>query len=236
MLFGIRIRFRCITDEGGSIMRQKNRAEAGAMDFGVLWGFILLVLAFEAIPGSSIGRLASRTVSEEMRGFDPGELYEIPPEMPEETPIDVNSIIDNEIPDVVMPDLVISTDIDTAGLGHAVTVNMNNLVPDVDPDNEIPEPGTFIPHSVQPVCTYRPVPEYPEMARQAGVEGRVILQVFISPDGHPVEAVVMDSSGLGSMDNAALASVMQSSWSPAKRDDGVPVGVWTSVVYNFVLD
>ena len=216
-------------------MRRKNTAKAGAMDIGILWGFVLLVLAFEAIPGSSIGRLSSRTATDEMQGFDPGELYQIPPEMPEDDPIDVENIILNEIPDVA-PILIISTSEDTVGLGNAHTVNMTSLIPDENPDNTIPEPGTFIARSVNPVCTYRPTPDYPEIASQAGVEGRVILQVFISAEGIPVEAVIMDSSGLGSMDNAALASVMESSWSPAKRADGVPVGVWTSVVYNFVLN
>lgn len=218
-------------------MRRKNKtATAGAMDIGILWGLILLILAFEAIPGSPIGRLSSRTATDEMQGFDPGELYEIPPEMPDEDPIDVEDIILNEIPDIVEPILIISTDENTVGLDSAITVSMNDLTLDETPDNSIPEPGTFIPHSVQPVCTYRPVPEYPAMASQAGVEGRVILQVFISPEGVPVEAIVIDSSGLGSMDSAALVSVMESSWSPAKRADGVPVGVWTSVVYNFVLE
>ena len=206
------------------------------MDIGILWGFVLLVLAFEAIPGSSIGRLSSRTATDEMQGFDPGDLYEIPPDMPEDDPIDVENIILNEIPDIVEPILIISTDIDTTGLGHAITVNTNIDTPGNDPDNTIPEPGTFIAHSVHPVCTFRPVPEYPAMASQAGVEGRVILQVFISPEGVPVEAVIAASSGLGSMDDAAMASVMESSWSPAKRADGVPVGVWTSVVYDFVLN
>ncbi|MCD4776609.1 MAG: energy transducer TonB [Candidatus Aegiribacteria sp.] len=217
-------------------MIRKNTAEAGAIDYGVLWGFVFLILVFEVVPGSSIGRLASRTVTDEMQGFDPGELYEIPPEMPEEDQIDVQNIIDNEIPDVVEPILIISTTEDTEGLGSAFTVSTNNLAPDDNPDNIIPDPGTFVPHSVHPVCTFRPVPEYPDMARQAGVEGRVILQVFISPQGIPVEAIIAESSGLGSMDSAAMASVMESSWSPARRDDGVPVGVWTSVVYNFVLN
>ena len=205
------------------------------MDIGILCGFILLILAFEAIPSSSVGRLSSRTVNDEMQGFDPGQIYEIPPEIPEDDPVNVENIIQNEIPNVVEPELIISTSIDTTGLNHAITVSMNNLTPDENP-NTIPEPGTFIPHSVQPVCTFRPVPEYPDLARQAGVEGRVILQVFISTEGIPQDALVIDSSGLGSMDNAALASVMESSWSPARRGDGVPVGVWTSVVYNFVLE
>ena len=216
-------------------MRNKNTSEANAMDYGILWGIILLILAFEAVPGSSIGRLASRAVTDEMQGFDPGELYEIPPEMPDDDPVNVQNIINNEIPDVVEPVLIISTAIDTTGLGHAITVNTNVLTPDDNP-NIIPEPGTFIPHRVQPVCTFRPVPEYPDLARQAGVEGRVILQVFISPEGVPVEAVVTESSGLGSMDNAAMASVMESSWGPAKSPFCLAVGVWTSVVYNFVLE
>ena len=99
---------------------RRNRAKAGSMDIGILWGFVLLVLAFEAIPGSSVGRLASRTATDEMQGFDPGELYEIPPEMPKDDPIDVEDIILNAIPDIVEPILIISTDIDTAGLGHAI--------------------------------------------------------------------------------------------------------------------
>ncbi len=218
-------------------MRHENSSSrAGTMDYGVLCSFILLILAFEAIPGSSMGRLATRTGSDEMRGFDPGELYEIPPELPEENPVDVEHIINTEIPDVVEPDLIISTDTDTAGLRIVDTIDPNILEPDVEPDNTIPEPGTFIPHSVLPVCTFRPMPEYPDMARQAGVEGRVTLQVFISTEGVPLDAVVVQSSGLASMDNAALDAVMRSSWSPARRDDGVPVGVWTAVIYNFVLE
>ena len=216
-------------------MRRKNTAKAGAMDVGILWGFVLLVLAFEAIPGSQIGRLSSRTATDEMQGIDPGDLYEIPPDMPKDDPIDVENIILNEIPDVE-PILIISTADSTDYLREVDTVNMNNLLLVNGPDNSIPEPGTFIAHSVHPVCTFRPVPEYPAIASQAGVEGRVILQVFISPEGVPLEAVITASSGLGSMDNAAMASVMESSWSPAKRADGVPVGVWTSVVYDFVLN
>jgi len=118
-------------------MKRKNTAEVSSMDYGILWGFVLLVLAFELMPGSSVGRLASRTVSDEMQGFDPGELYEIPPEMPEDDPVDVENIIRNEIPDVVEPILVISTDIDDEYLAHASTVNSNYLTPDVEPDNTI---------------------------------------------------------------------------------------------------
>ncbi|MCK5064486.1 MAG: TonB family protein [Candidatus Fermentibacteraceae bacterium] len=215
----------------------RNISKAGAMDYGTVAGIVLLILIFEVIPGTRIGRLAAKTVESEMQGFDPGELYEIPPELQEDTPIDIENIFQNEIPDVVQPELVISLSTDTAGLSHASTVQMNNLVRIENPDaNTIPNPGTFIPHSVPPVCTFRPVPEYPDMARQAGVEGRVILQVFVSAEGKPVQVVITQSSGLGSMDESAEEAAWNSSWSPARRADNVPVGVWTSVIYNFVLE
>lgn len=215
----------------------RNVSEASAMDYGTIVGIILLILIFEVIPGTRIGRLSAKTVDAEMQGFDPGELYEIPPELKEDNPVDVENIIRNEIPDVVQPELVMNLSTDTTGLRTAITVEMNNLTHDVNPASDnIPNPGTFIPHSILPVCTFRPVPDYPDMARQAGVEGRVILQVFISTEGKPVQVVIMQSSGLGSMDEAAEKAAWNSSWSPARRDDNVPVGVWTSVIYNFVLE
>ncbi|HOA05707.1 MAG TPA: hypothetical protein PKH86_07600 [Candidatus Fermentibacter daniensis] len=36
-----------------------------------------------------------------------------------------------------------------------------------------------------PRRTFRPNPEYPAMARRAGIEGRVILQIFVPVSGIP---------------------------------------------------
>lgn len=208
---------------------------AGSMDIGVLCAVICLSIAFETIPGASIGRLASNTTAEEMVGVDAGELYEIPPEIPEEVNIDIQEIAQNEIPEVVQSLTIISLTEDTTGLSTALTVS-TNIEHSQNTSNEIPVPGTFVPHSIPPICTYRPMPEYPEMARQAGVEGRVILQVFISETGEPVEIMVIQSSGLSSMDNASEIALLDSRWTPAERNDGVAVGVWTSVIYEFVLE
>jgi len=78
--------------------------------------------------------------------------------------------------------------------------------------------------------------EYPDMARQAGVEGRVILHVFISEVGEPAQIAIAQSSGLNSMDRAAEEAVRSTQWTPARRDDGVAVAVWTSVIYDFVIE
>lgn len=210
-------------------------AQARPVEVGILTGLAVMVLLFEVIPGSELGRLAARTFQDEMLGVDAGELYEIPPEMPEEDPVDVEAIIAAEIPDVVQPEQVLSLNTDTTGLTSVTTIENLNVEPDIPPDQEIPQPGTFIPHSVAPVCTYRPSAAYPDMARQAGVEGRVILHVFVSDTGEPAQVAVAQSSGLNSMDRAAEQAVRSTQWTPARRDDGVAVGVWTSVIYDFVI-
>lgn len=206
-------------------------------EFGVAAGLALFVVLFEAVPASEIGRLAVRTSTDEMVGIDAGELYEIPPAPPEEDPVDVQSILENDPLDAVLPDQVMNLSTDTAGLQTALTVVIQDLTPAEDPLLDgIPEPGTFIPHAAEPVCSYRPMPAYPDMARQAGLEGRVTLQVYVSAAGEPLEVVVTGSSGIGTMDEAAMNAARITRWTPAKRADGVPVGVWTAMIYEFVLD
>jgi protein TonB len=102
-------------------------------------------------------------------------------------------------------------------------------------DNTIPEPGTYIWHDVPPVCTSRPMPVYPEMARMAGLEGRVTLMLFVSVDGVPLQVELAESSGIGTMDEAAVDVAWDTRWVPAKRADGVAVGVWTTLIYDFTL-
>jgi TonB family protein len=217
--------------------RSAVKSMAGPADYGVIASLALFVLLFEAVPASEIGALSVRTVSEEMTGFDAGELYEIPPELPEEDPVDIESILNSELPEAIQLDQVINLSGDTAGLGSALTVDIRDLPPVEDPlQDGIPEPGTFIPHSAAPVCTFRPMPEYPDMARQAGLEGRVSLQVFVSAQGEPLQVVLTGSSGIGTMDEAAMNAARITRWTPARRADSEPVGVWTAMIYDFILD
>ena len=214
----------------------KQKTRANPIDLGILVGIVLLLFVFEATPSMTVGRLSVKTEENEMIGFDPGILYNIPPELPDD-PIDVEDIIKQVLPVDINPIELISMSDDTTGLRIVGTVeNPDGYIP-VNPDDQgIPLPGTFIARSVEPSCNFRPLPDYPEMARMAGVEGRVILQVFVGVDGVPVDVVLIQSSEVSSMDDSAMAAAWNSRWSAARRADGSSVGVWTSVVYDFVLD
>jgi len=217
--------------------RTEVKSMAGPAEYGVIASLALLVVLFEAVPASEIGVLSVRTVSEEMIGIEAGELFEIPPDPPEEDPVNVDAILNSVLPDIIQSDQVINLSGDTTGLGTALTVDIRDLPPVEDPlQDGIPEPGTFIPHSAAPVCTYRPMPDYPDMARQAGLEGRVSLQVFVSAEGEPLQVVLTGSSGIGTMDEAAMNAARVTRWTPAKRADSEPVGVWTALIYEFTLD
>jgi len=64
-------------------------------------------------------------------------------------------------------------------------------------------------------------PDYPESARQAAVEGTVIVKIRILKNGRPGNISISRTSGYGELDNAAIAAVQQWIFVPAKdRDSG----------------
>jgi TonB family protein len=205
-------------------------------DESMLVALAVLFAALELGPGASWHQITVDGSTTEMTGIDALPEYDIPPiEDPDVVPPDIDNILNNAIPDVNL-DLVLSMSNDTTGLDVVNTVDPNVITPDLTgPGTGIPVPGTFIPHSVPPRCTFRPAPDYPEMARTAGIEGRVTVQLFVGTEGVPLEAVVVGSSGFGSMDSSAVASARLTRWAPAEKDDGQPVAVWTSMIYEFQL-
>lgn len=84
----------------------------------------------------------------------------------------------------------------------------------------------------QPVVQVRPF--YPPLARQAGVQGRVVVKALIDIDGSVMEVTVLDPSGNQMLDEAALAAARKWKFSPAKQRDKF-VRVYVSIPFNFRL-
>ena len=78
-------------------------------------------------------------------------------------------------------------------------------------------------------------PEYPELARVARLEGKVILQAIIHKDGAVSDITVLQSSrpNLGFEESATLA-VRQWRYTPARQGDR-PVDVYFTIVVDFEL-
>lgn len=75
---------------------------------------------------------------------------------------------------------------------------------------------------------------YPEEAKKAGIQGKVILEVTIDTEGKVVDVVVLQTPD-ESLGKAAKESVSQWRFSPALTRDGKAVSVRSSVTIRFAL-
>jgi len=78
-------------------------------------------------------------------------------------------------------------------------------------------------------------PRYPWTARAQGHQGRVVLSVWVSPEGRADELAVLQSSGYPNLDRAAVEAVQRWRFRPARRG-GVEAGSLLYVPVVFRLD
>jgi TonB family protein len=86
-----------------------------------------------------------------------------------------------------------------------------------------------------PLYRENPSPGYPEMARQQGYEGVVLVQAEILADGRVGRAVISKSSGYAILDQTAIKAVMAWKFEPAKKS-GIPCKTWAELPIKFVLN
>ncbi|MEO0074831.1 MAG: TonB family protein [candidate division WOR-3 bacterium] len=87
---------------------------------------------------------------------------------------------------------------------------------------------------VKPQPINIPKPAYPDLARQAGIEGNVVVKALVDVDGSIIEVEILKSSGNSSLDQAALSAAREAKFSPAKQRDQF-VRVWVSIPFKFSL-
>jgi len=80
-----------------------------------------------------------------------------------------------------------------------------------------------------------PKPVYPAASRRAGEQGRVLLSVYILPDGSVGEIKLKQSSGHPRLDQSALDAVRRWRYVPAKRGNE-PIPYWYVQPIAFSLD
>jgi protein TonB len=76
--------------------------------------------------------------------------------------------------------------------------------------------------------------KYPEIARKAGVEGRVFVKAAIDENGNVFRTEIIKSLGNNGCDEAAIEAIKKVKWIPAKQRDRA-VKVWISIPVIFKL-
>lgn len=100
-----------------------------------------------------------------------------------------------------------------------------------------PPPPAFAPVDEEsvaefPEAYYKPEPQYPELARRMGVEGKVRLKIGVDRKGNVKSVRVLEEAGYG-MDEEAVKVAWQYKFKPAKLSDGRPVDLLIPYVFYF---
>ncbi|MFQ5670564.1 MAG: energy transducer TonB [Acidobacteriota bacterium] len=87
-----------------------------------------------------------------------------------------------------------------------------------------------------PVAIEKPEPTYPELARKAGIPGKVFLQAVIGKDGmvKDVSVISVNAPKMG-FEDAAVEAVRRWRYKPAEQN-GHPVEVYFTVALDFTID
>lgn len=92
----------------------------------------------------------------------------------------------------------------------------------------------FIPYDDAPVPLSPIRPKYPEIAQEAGIEGTVVVQVFVDEKGRVKDTVILKGIPNTGLDEAAVEAIRNTRFKPAKQRERA-VAVWISIPVNFRL-
>jgi len=146
------------------------------------------------------------------------------------TPVADDEVIDDdvvlatreELAEIVTPDIVV-----TSGSG-------GDIVVDIEDDEYLPAIDEFVPVEVIAEMIYKEKPVYPRLAEQAGLEGTVWVKALVSKDGTVKDAAVYRSSGMASLDEAAVKAAFKCRYKPAIQN-GRPVAMWVTYSVEFII-
>ncbi|RKY55132.1 MAG: hypothetical protein DRP93_03945 [Candidatus Neomarinimicrobiota bacterium] len=76
---------------------------------------------------------------------------------------------------------------------------------------------------------------YPEIAKEAGIEGTVYVQTYIDEKGTVLKCVTVKGMPGTGLDEAAMDAIKKTKWKPAVQRDR-NVGVWIAIPVTFKLN
>jgi len=113
------------------------------------------------------------------------------------------------------------------------TVTDGSGPPIVLKEETLPTADQFVAVEVLPELLRMEAPVYPRLAREAGVEGTVLLRVLVSKEGKVLNVIVL--SGNPMLADAARTAAFTARFSPAQQQHK-PVPVWVQLPVVFSLD
>jgi len=194
------------------------------LELGMVLSMVIMLLVFQTLRAIGLNEAATKTVDIEIEVTDipPTEQFKRPPPPPKPSiPIPSES---EDIPE----DLTIeANDLDLSDIPP----------PPPPPDDEGDMIFVAFDEPPTPKGGFRSIQKalkYPEIARKAGIEGRVTVHVLVSEKGIVIKTKILQSLGHTGCDQAAVNAIKKVKWNPAMQRDK-PVRVWVAIPVIFRL-
>ncbi len=202
------------------------------IQIGLIATLALLIFAFKVDwqPGSEFEIVEQEQEIVQMEEIQQTQQIEQPPPPPR-PPIPVEVPNDEILEDDFLLDLDASLDLDAP-------ISQPPPPPPAEEEEVVEEPEIFVivedmPELIGGLAAIQSNIRYPEIARKAGVEGRVFVQFVVDEQGNVVDPVVTRGLGAG-LDEEAIRAVSQAKFTPGKQR-GQPVRVRMSLPITFRL-
>jgi len=96
----------------------------------------------------------------------------------------------------------------------------------------LPSPDEYVAYEKEPELVSMKDPDYPDIAREAGVEGTVMVRVLVGEDGFVKDMMIIQSVQM--LDDSAVNAAQTAVFKPALQKDK-PVAVWMVIPIEFSL-
>lgn len=121
-----------------------------------------------------------------------------------------------------------------------ITAPVAVAAPPAPPAPPPPAPPALAPPRIELPTTdaaylRNPRPIYPNVSKRLREEGAVLLRVFVSAEGLPVQIELKQTSGFERLDKSALEAVANWRFVPGRRA-GVPESMWYEIPVTFDLN
>ena len=206
------------------------RAKYGkTFEISLIIALALMIVAFKYFPDVSSGEAQFEGTQELFTVEDIQQTkQENRPPPPPKPPIPIEAPSDDVLEDIEIGD----TEID-------INEEMEAPPPPPKEEKKVEEEPTYfvaVEEMPEPVGGIKAIQEkivYPEIAKRAGVEGKVYILAFVDESGSVTKAQVLKGIGAG-CDEAALDAVQKTKFKPGKQR-GKPVKVQVSIPVIFKL-
>lgn len=198
-------------------------------ELSLILALLIMILAFKFFPRVESDQMAVEA-AQELVNIEDVEItkQETAPPPPPKPPIPIEAPADDELEDIEIED----TEIDMEEVIAAPP-------PPVEEEEEEVAIEFFVaveemPNPIGGIAAIQQKIIYPEIAKRAGVQGRVYVKAFVDESGVVRKAEVIKGIGAG-CDEAAIDAVLKTRFSPGKQR-GKPVRVQVSIPILFKLN